>query len=69
MKDFFNQGITRLASIVGEDTFDTITTHIKSEYSTIDWIMEGLIKRAGFRIERADYQKGLYATYLCTRVG
>jgi putative AdoMet-dependent methyltransferase len=36
-EDFFNQGITRLASIVGEDTFDNVTTHIKSEYSTIDW--------------------------------
>jgi putative AdoMet-dependent methyltransferase len=67
-EEFFNKGIAQMASIVGDDTFSTMIDHIKSEYSTIDWIMEGLIKRAGFRIERADYQKGVYATYLCTKI-
>jgi hypothetical protein len=31
--------------------------------------MEGLIRRAGFTIERSDYKKmGMHTTYLCTKV-
>jgi len=41
--------------------------HLREEYSTYDWIMEGLLERAGFRIDEAKYESGLQATYLCTR--
>jgi putative AdoMet-dependent methyltransferase len=42
-------------------------THVRDEYSTYSWIMEGLLERAGFRIDTADYQYGFMATYLCSR--
>jgi len=44
-------------------------THIREEYSTCDWIMEGLLERAGFRVETADYRNGFLAAYLCTSKG
>ena len=46
-----------------------VKTHIREEYSTFDWIMEGLLDRAGFAIEKADYRNDFMAAYLCTRKG
>jgi len=31
--------------------------------------MEGLIERAGFEIEKANYRNDLMAAYLCTKKG
>jgi len=41
--------------------------HIREEYSTYDWVMEGLLKRAGFDIDSAEYGDGFQTTYTCTR--
>ncbi len=41
--------------------------HVKNEFSTYDWIMEGMIRRSGFQIDTAEYGKGFQATYLCTK--
>ena len=41
--------------------------HVKSEFSTYDWIMEGLIRRSGFDISSAEYSNGVQATYVCTK--
>jgi putative AdoMet-dependent methyltransferase len=41
--------------------------HLAREYSTSDWIMEGLLTRAGFHIETRDYQGGVFARYLCRK--
>ena len=41
--------------------------HIREEYSTYDWVMEGLLKRAGFEIKSAKYGDGFQATYVCIR--
>ena len=42
--------------------------HIRSEHSTYDWVMEGLLRRAGFRIRRKHVGEGFQATYVCRRV-
>ena len=41
--------------------------HARDEFSTYDWIMEGIIKRSGFRIDVAEYAEGFRATYVCTK--
>ena len=42
-------------------------THVREEYSTCGWIMEGLLERAGFQIDDADYRDEFLAAYLCTK--
>lgn len=42
-------------------------THIKEEYSTFDWILRGMIERAGFSIEYADTDDILAGAYLCRK--
>jgi putative AdoMet-dependent methyltransferase len=40
---------------------------VRNEYSTMDWIMQGMIERAGFKIEKATHSQGFFALYLCTK--
>ena len=41
--------------------------HVRQEFSTYDWIMEGLLTRAGFSIVRQDNPSGLFAEYHCVK--
>jgi ubiquinone/menaquinone biosynthesis C-methylase UbiE len=42
--------------------------HVRDENSTFTWLLEPMIERAGFRIERADYSDdGIFARYICVK--
>jgi len=45
-----------------------MTSHINKEFSTTDWIMRGLIERAGFVIEREEHKEGFLGLYLCRKI-
>ena len=60
--------VETLAEVVGADFAAEAEAHIRDEYSTYDWVMEGLLNRAGFRIDNAEYADGFGATYLCTKM-
>ncbi len=66
---FFDGYLSRMAEIGGEGTPEDILIHIRDEHSTMGWIMEGMIEKAGFAIESADYRAGFIATYLCVKRG
>jgi ubiquinone/menaquinone biosynthesis C-methylase UbiE len=36
----------------GPEAAASLRGHVQNEYSTLDWVMEGLLARAGFRIDR-----------------
>ena len=42
--------------------------HIKDEYSTFDWVMEGFIERAGFKIEKSNTEDSLENTFFCRKI-
>jgi putative AdoMet-dependent methyltransferase len=44
-----------------------LESHVRDEYSTFAWIIEGMLARAGFDIERADYSLSAYASYLARK--
>ncbi|MHB0935976.1 MAG: class I SAM-dependent methyltransferase [Armatimonadota bacterium] len=44
-----------------------VATSYRDEFGTYDWIMEGLLSRAGFVIEQAQYPDVMWARYLCTK--
>ncbi len=64
---FFNDLIEKIKSSAGEKVAEEVKIHIKEEYSTLDWIMEKLLIKAGFKIEKADYFNGFLARYVCTK--
>ncbi|MBV8963644.1 MAG: class I SAM-dependent methyltransferase [Hyphomicrobiales bacterium] len=41
--------------------------HIREEYSTYAWIIEGMLLRAGFRIQKIDTSLSTYGTFLAIR--
>jgi ubiquinone/menaquinone biosynthesis C-methylase UbiE len=52
---------------MGWDGRTAAETHVREEYSTCGWIMEGLLERAGFQIDEANYVDDFLAAYLCTK--
>jgi putative AdoMet-dependent methyltransferase len=63
----FDDWIDSFSRDVGPDFAVEVETHIRDEHSTYAWIMEGLLERAGFRIDSAEYADGFGATYICTK--
>ncbi|MDH7577854.1 MAG: class I SAM-dependent methyltransferase [Bacillota bacterium] len=64
---FFNQLIDKIRLSAGEEIAAEVEIHIREEYSTLDWIMEDLLIRTGFKIEQADYYDEFLAVYVCTK--
>jgi hypothetical protein len=44
-----------------------VVVRARDEFSTYDWIMEGIITRSGFRIDTAEYGEGFQTAYVCTK--
>ncbi|MCX9013120.1 MAG: class I SAM-dependent methyltransferase, partial [Candidatus Methanoperedens sp.] len=67
-KDFFDNLIDRVKNDAGVEFACDFETATREEYTTLDWIMEGLLRRAGFYIDKADYFEGFMAVYVCTKL-
>lgn len=44
-----------------------LEAHVRNEYSTYDWILDGLLERAGFEIRSKVMQNGVIGRYLCKK--
>jgi putative AdoMet-dependent methyltransferase len=64
---FLDEFISKAAEKAGPQFASSILSHVKNEYSTMDWIMRGMIEKAGFKIERATYSQRFFALYLCMK--
>jgi putative AdoMet-dependent methyltransferase len=64
---FLDEFISKAAERAGQQFAGHISDHVRNEYSTMDWIMQGMIERAGFEIERAKHSHGFFALYLCKK--
>jgi putative AdoMet-dependent methyltransferase len=64
---FLDEFISKAAEKAGPQFARSICEHVRNEYSTMDWIMRGMIERAGFKIEKATHSQGFFALYLCTK--
>ena len=59
--------IEKQATAGGEFLSKDAEGHFREEYSTYDWIMDGLLSRAGFAIKKKSVDAGIVGKYLCTR--
>lgn len=59
--------IKELGRIGGAQLRDEVAAHVREEYSTLDWIMDGLLTRAGFYIESREMVEGVVGNYLCVK--
>ncbi len=66
-ENFFNNWISRVKHTAGMELASDLEVAVRDEYTTLDWIMEGLLKRAGFSMDKADYSEGFMAAYMCNK--
>lgn len=64
---FFRDWVSRTGQLAGRDVAWDTETHIRSEYSTLDWIMEGLLKAADLTIDSVRRPEPFMAIYVCTK--
>lgn len=59
--------ITKLEKAAGPAMRRDVESHIRREFSTYDWIMDGLLERANFRIVSKTIHEGVIGRYLCRK--
>jgi putative AdoMet-dependent methyltransferase len=59
--------VAKLEAIAGLDIRKDVEAHIRQEYSTYDWIMDGLLERSGFAIVSKVIQEGVIGRYVCRK--
>lgn len=64
IQDFIQQQ-TQLG---GDFLKDDAETHFREEFSTYDWVMDGMLTRAGFSIQQKLLSEGVFATYYCKKL-
>ncbi|MER3434228.1 MAG: SAM-dependent methyltransferase [Leptolyngbya sp. ERB_1_1] len=63
-----NAWIKRAAKPEGEGwTKQDYEMHVREEHSTFAWIIEGMLKQAGFNIAQVNYISPMLAEYLCEK--
>ena len=68
LSDELDRWVESIRQSAGSELAAEAEVHIREEHSTYDWVMEGILERAGFSIENADYADGFRATYVCKRL-
>ena len=61
------QFVDTMGARMGPEGRLEVETHVREEYSTSHWIVEGLLERAGFQIDEVNYTNEFLAGYLCTK--
>lgn len=59
--------IEKLGNAAGPDMRRDVEAHIRQEFPTYDWIMDGLLERAGFSIISKVFQDGVIGRYVCRK--
>jgi putative AdoMet-dependent methyltransferase len=69
-KAAFDQWVSSTEASLGKEFADETVIHIRDEYSTCGWILEGMLERSGFTIQEKRTLKTMPGTtYICLRNG
>lgn len=66
MQDNIERFMAKLEAAAGPDIRVDIELHLQREFSTYDWIIDGLLERSGFRIDSKTILNGVIGRYLCS---
>ena len=67
-KAAFDQWVSSTETSLGKEFADETVIHIRDEYSTCDWILEGMLERSGFIIkEKKTINTMPGTTYICMK--
>ncbi len=60
--------IKTMQDSAGDSMAHETEIHIRDEYSTYDWIMEGLLEMAGFSIDKKHVEARNMVSYICSKL-
>lgn len=60
--------ISGLEKVAGAEFKAEVETHIRDEFSTFNWILEGMLTKAGFIIEKCRTSDEFITEYVCKKV-
>lgn len=63
---FFRAAVEEVRSRAGDEVARQTVQHIRTEFSTLDWILEGLLARSGLAVVERRSQ-GFLPVYVCQR--
>jgi len=67
VREHIGRFIAKLETLAGPDIRKDVEAHIRQEFSTYDWIIDGLLERAGFGIVNKAIKAGVTGRYLCRK--
>ena len=62
------QWISEFEKRAGKKFKEEVETHIRDEYSTFKWMLDGMIEKAGFKIQNCRSADGFLTEYHCIKV-
>ncbi len=62
-----NNWLKGMGEIAGAKLTEEAVIHIRDEFSTWDWVMSGILERAGFNIDRFTEPGPLIRAYVCSK--
>lgn len=65
--EYFSRWRESMVGMAGEEFAANIDRHISNEYSTLDWVLEGMLTRAGFGVEKVNQLGHCNKAYLCVK--
>ena len=63
---YFTGVVDGLRQSAGEEMAKRTARHFRQEFSTLDWVLEGMFNRAGLRVQAKD-SDGFLTAYTCVR--
>jgi len=66
-KDKITNFINNIENSADPGFAEDAETHIREEFSSFDWVIEGMLKRTGFTIDKIDYRNDTFAIFICTK--
>lgn len=67
-KNKINEWISGFEKHTGNEFKNEVETHIRDEHSTFKWILDGMIGKAGFKIENCRSNDGFITEYHCVKI-
>jgi ubiquinone/menaquinone biosynthesis C-methylase UbiE len=66
-RDQINGWLKEMQETAGQTMADETIVHVRDEYSTWDWVMQGMIQRAGFKLdEKTEIMRNIFG-YVCSK--
>lgn len=64
----FDAFVGAIQARAGQALAGEAATHLREEFSTYEWVLIGMLERAGFRVDEVRRSDPMTAGYVCTRV-